>query len=371
MCHRLSRLWGNKEVTMCLMLPPQSPLGCYLTQYGGYPDPSAMTTIIDRVTPLALPYSFHRRWKNARNTTYWKRERDPWTKDCLTHHPLGTMTVSTPSEHVFQCARSVPTTMFEMQQNLGTWYSCPQNQVLVNMRLKHAMMTPGSGATRIRQTREQGHQEDDTDLCGTALMLGIRITIISSVRERNMAFNIHSAHVMVIAHLDLPYKQHWIGVILFSHTAGTAYSTLEPGDEEHRRYPLIASNTPSGRRHIADDRNNDCQVRGYSSALASVIALQPTSALIPTPSSDDRNIKRHKLCCCWRRAPNGTFRSADISIEAHVMRLSRRQCLAAYFLRLMRPAIHQKCQFGAKVPARCCCCWRRAPSGTFRSADMS
>jgi len=148
-------------------------------------------------------------------------------------------------------------------------------------------------------------------------------------------------------------KQHWIGIILFSHTAGTAYSALEPGDEEHRLYPLIASCTPSGRSHISDDRNNDrdCQVRGYSSALASVIALQPTSALIPTPSSDDSNIQRRKLCCCWRRAPNGTFRSADISIEAHVMRLSRRQCLAPYLLRLVRPTIRQRCQLGAKVLA--------------------
>jgi len=68
----------------------------------------------------------------------------------------------------FQCARSVHTTMLAMRQNLGTWYSCPQNQTLVNMRFLHAMMTIGSWATRIRQTREQGHQADDTDVCGAA-----------------------------------------------------------------------------------------------------------------------------------------------------------------------------------------------------------
>jgi len=65
--------------------------------------------------------------------------------------------------------------MLEMRQNLGTWYSYPQNQALVNMRLTHTMMTTGSWATRIRQTREQGHQADNTDVCGTAQMLGIRI----------------------------------------------------------------------------------------------------------------------------------------------------------------------------------------------------
>jgi len=66
-----------------------------------------------------------------------------------------------------------------------------------------------------------------------------------------------------------------------------------------------------------------------------------------------------------------TFRSADMSIEAHVMRLSRRQCPAACFVRLGRPTTRQKCQFGAKVLTRCCCCCCRAPSCTFTSADMN
>ena len=45
-----------------------------------------MTTIIERVTPFVL----HRQWKNTRNVTYWKRERDPRTKDSLNHHPRST-----------------------------------------------------------------------------------------------------------------------------------------------------------------------------------------------------------------------------------------------------------------------------------------
>jgi len=75
-------------------------------------------------------------------------------------------------------------------------------------------------------------------------------------------------------------------------------------------------------------------------------------------------------CCCCRRAPSGTFRSADMSIEDHVMRLFCRQCPTACFLRLVHPTTRKKCQFSAKVLACCCCCWRRAP-GIFRSADMS
>ena len=70
------------------------------------------------------------------------------------------------------------------------------------------------------------------------------------------------------------------------------------------------------------------------------------------------------------RAPSGTFRSTDMSKKAHVMTLSRRQCPAACFLRLVRPATRKKCQFGAKVLACCCCCLRTAPSGTFRRVDM-
>jgi len=42
-------------------------------------------------------------------------------------------------------------------------------------------------------------------------------------------------------------------------------------------------------------------------------------------------------CCCWRRAPSCTYRSEDMSIEARVMRLSRRQGPAACLWRLLRP----------------------------------
>ena len=76
-------------------------------------------------------------------------------------------------------------------------------------------------------------------------------------------------------------------------------------------------------------------------------------------------------CCCCCRTPSGTFRSADMSIEAHVIRLSRRQCPAACFLRPVRPTTRKKCQFSAKVLACCCYCCCRAPSGTFRGADTS
>ena len=207
-------------------------------------------------------------------------------------HPPGTITVSTPSEHVSNVLVVSTSTMLEMRQNLGTWYSCPQNQALVNMRFSHAMVTIGSWATRIRQTREQGNQADDTDVCGTALTFWIRITIICSVRERDMVFNIHAALVMVITHLHLPYKQHWISTVL-THTADITYSVLGPGDEDGLS-PLITSNTPSGCWHSADDRDNDRQFHGHSSELASVVTLQPTLALIPTPSSDDRNGKRRK-----------------------------------------------------------------------------
>jgi len=89
----------------------------------------------------------------------------------------------------------------------------------------------------------------------------------------------------------------------------------------------------------------------------------PTSPRVP--------IVLASCCCCCRRAPRCTFRSADMSIEAHVMRLSRRQCPAACFCCLVRPTTREKCQFSAKVLACCCCCWRRAPSGIFRCADMS
>ena len=113
-----------------------------------------------------------------------------------------------------------------------------------------------------------------------------------------MVFNIHTALVMVIAQLHLPYKQHCISTVL-THTAGTAYSALGPGDKDGLS-PLITSNTPSGCGHVADDKNNDRQVHGHFSALASFVTLQPTLALIFTPSSDDKNGKRRKSLIWWK-----------------------------------------------------------------------
>ena len=116
-----------------------------------------------------------------------------------------------------------------MRQILGTWYSCPQNQALVEVRLTHNMMTPEAWVTWIRQTREQGNQSDETDIFAMALKLRIHIRIISSVPEHDMAFNAQATHVMVIAHMDLPHKQHWIDTVPL-HAASTASSALDPGD---------------------------------------------------------------------------------------------------------------------------------------------
>jgi len=94
-----------------------------------------------------------------------------------------------------------------------------------------------------------------------------------------MAFNIHAAHDMVIAHLDLPYIPQWIGTVLI-HTAGTVYSesALSPGDAKHRLRLLIVGSTPSERGNVAADSKHDHQVCGYSIVLASVVTLWPTSA---------------------------------------------------------------------------------------------
>jgi len=94
------------------------------------------------------------------------------------------------------------------------------------------MMKPHSWVTRICQTREQGNQADNTDVFAMALMLQIKIKILSSVPERDMAFNIQAVHEMVSAHLDLPHKQHWIDTVPL-HAASTATPALDAGDKEH------------------------------------------------------------------------------------------------------------------------------------------
>jgi len=78
-----------------------------------------------------------------------------------------------------------------------------------------------------------------------------------------------------------------------------------------------------------------------------------------------------RCCCRSRMAPNFIFRTANMTIEANVIRLSRRHGLAACFFRLVRPTTCNMGQFGAKVLLRSCYCWRRAPSCTYKSADMS
>ena len=111
------------------------------------------------MTPLILPYSYHRWWKNARNVTYWKRERDPWTEDSLTHHPLETMTVSTSLEHVSNLLVVSTQQCWKCDRSWGHGTHTRK----IKHRLVCAMITPGSWATRIHQTREQGHQADNTD----------------------------------------------------------------------------------------------------------------------------------------------------------------------------------------------------------------
>ena len=45
--------------------------------------------------------------------------------------------------------------------------------------------------------------------------------------------------------------------------------------------------------------------------------------------------------------------------------------LLRVFFRLVRPTTRNMGQFGAKVLSHSCYCWRRAPRCTYRSADMS
>jgi len=71
-----------------------------------------------------------------------------------------------------------------------------------------------------------------------------------------------------------------------------------------------------------------------------------------------------------RMALSCTFRSANMTIEVNVMRLSRRHGLVRVFFRLVRPTTRDMGQFSAKALSRSCYCWRRAPSCTYRSEDM-
>jgi len=110
--------------------------------------------------------------------------------------------------------------------------------------------------------------------------------------------------------------------------------------------------------------------RDIQPVLCSVAVRPAARSLFPSPFNPCSGRSWRKPRGGRAGRPSGTFRSADMSIEALMVRLSRRQCPAACFLRLVRPATRKKCQFGATLLVRCCCCWRRASSGTFRSADM-
>ena len=96
------------------------------------------------------------------------------------------------------------------------------------------MKTANQWALRIHQTQRPGHQADDIDLLSMALMLQIRITVISHKSTRDMEFNITAQQEMVIAHLDLPEKQHWIDTVLTSSaglviSAGSTSTTRQDG----------------------------------------------------------------------------------------------------------------------------------------------
>ena len=138
-------------------------------------------------------------------------------------------------------------------------------------------MTPAAWVTRIRQTREPGNQADETDVFTMALMLQIHIRIISSIPERDMAFNAKAVHVMVIAHLDLPHKMHWIDTVPL-HTASTASSQLDPGNKEH---------TPIARSEGLGSGSLAVNIQDF------VVADPTVPALSSTSHSDHSLGKRH------------------------------------------------------------------------------
>ena len=64
-----------------------------------------------------------------------------------------------------------------------------------------------------------------------ALMLQIHIRILSSVNTQDLAFNAYASDTMVIAHMNLPHKMHWIDTVPVQ-TAHTATSWLRTRDTE-------------------------------------------------------------------------------------------------------------------------------------------
>jgi len=79
-------------------------------------------------------------------------------------------------------------------------------------------------------------------------------------------------------------------------------------------------------------------------------------------------------CCCRSRmAPSCIFRSVNMTIEANVMRLSRRHGLAACFFPSCAPhnPHHGPIRCQSALAQLLSDCWRRAPRCAYRSADMS
>ena len=116
-------------------------------------------------------------------------------------------TVSTISPHGFKTLVAFRYQCCRYGRHLK-WYSSPENQVTVGVRMTDDMTTDNHWPLRILQTQNTGLQADDIDLLGMALMLKIQITVLSSIQTSDMAFKFTANQEMVITHLDLPHKQH-------------------------------------------------------------------------------------------------------------------------------------------------------------------
>lgn len=105
-----------------------------------------------------------------------------------------------------------------------------------------------AGPSGLVRHRTLAKQADDVNLHGIALMLGIKITVLSSVQTCDLAFNTASQHELVITHLNLPYKQHWIDTVL---TKATDANPNDVPDGDERRGGR--SGTPSAPRKNKDE----------------------------------------------------------------------------------------------------------------------
>ena len=153
--------------------------------------------------------------------------------------------------------------MLEIRQALSTWYSFSVNQVMVGVKMTNDMTTATQWALRIHQTQRPSHQADDIDLLSMALMLQIKMTVISHKSTHDMAFNITAQQEMVIPHLDLPEKQHWIDTVLTSSaglviSAGPTSTTRQDGGVA---VPLVADDLSATCEPEVKDGNGDIAIQ--------------------------------------------------------------------------------------------------------------